>query len=429
MHNIDIDLSLDGLSKIEGHGALDLKVRDSKVEYIKFMITEPRRFYTTAVEGKSCLAAPAHMSRICGTCSIAHTMCCIEAIEKALDIVPSKEAMLLKKLTMYGMMIRDHALHLYMFSLPDVLNKDSILDLDESDQKENELLHQAFEIKAAGNNLSKLVAGRAVHATHPTIGGFLKVPSAEESKAMVAELKKVRPYIFTLLDIFARWEMRLERETTFMALVTDDFSFLDGTIQNSKGHRIEEKSYADHLENVVIPYSNSTGYKFEEGNYFVGALSRLNLNKASLHNGTKRDAGKYLAMFPSKNIFHNDLAQAIEILHSIDHSIEILENTVFSLEKRQPPKMKPGRGVGVIEAPRGTLYYLVQIGEKGEIVNAEVIVPTQQNQINIENDIKAYVEQNLHLSKEMLTHRIEMIIRAYDPCMSCATHFLNINWI
>ncbi len=429
MHNVDIDLSIDKLSKIEGHGELDLKVRDGKVEDIKFKITENKRFYTTAIEGKPFIAAPSRMSRICGTCSIAHLLCCIKAIENALGHEPSEQIKILRKLTTYGMMIRDHALHLYFFTLPDVFNKDSVLEFDQKNPEEHDLVHDAFAVKSAGNNLSIAVAGKAVHAPYPMVGGFSKFPEPDSIKKSIKELKEVRPKVIRLMKIFQEWDQTLQRDTTFVAQISKDFSFMDGKIKTSNNTTIEEPDYIQHLERTVIPYSTATGYMFEGGNYFVGSLSRINLNKEALHENTKRDAADFLKWFPSKNVFDNNLAQAIETLHAIDHSIELLENTRFEKEKLNILKPKKSSGIGVIEAPRGTLYYKVDLDEKGTVTHVDVIVPTQQNQINIEEDIKLFVEKNLDMEKQKMALEIEKIIRAYDPCMSCATHFLKINWL
>ena len=429
MHSIDMDLSIDKLSKIEGHGQLDLKVRNGKVEELHFKITENKRFYTKAIEGKPFIAAPSLMSRICGTCSIAHLLCCIEAVESALGFQASEQLKILRKLTMYGLNIRDHTLHLYFFALPDVFNKDSILDFDADDPVQHNLVHEAFQIKGAGNNLSKFIAGKAVHAPYPMVGGFTKIPDKEGIQKSLQELKDARPLVFNILKVFDDWNMQLERKTTYMALVTNDFSFLDGHIETTDGTRVEESDYTKHLERVIIPYSTSTGYNFKEGNYFVGSLARLNLNKDALHPNTKRDAAWFLRRFPSNNVFHNNLAQAIELLHCIDHSIDILENYEFKPEKLNILKPKQCSGTGVIEAPRGTLYYKLDISEQGVITHADVIVPTQQNQINIENDIRKYVEDHLEFDKTQMALEIEKIVRAYDPCMSCATHFLKINWM
>ncbi|MBI2597870.1 MAG: nickel-dependent hydrogenase large subunit [Candidatus Diapherotrites archaeon] len=182
------------------------------------------------------------MSRICGTCSIAHLLCCIEALEKALGVTPSRQAVLLKKLAMYGLMIRDHALHLYLFCLPDVFGKDSVLDFNEGNKLEHQLLHDAFAVKKAGNNLSVLVAGKAVHAPFPTVGGFLAVKKKKEINKSVKELKSIRKTVLRLIKVYYEWGERFERKTHFVALTTDDFSFLSGQICSSTKNAFKKKT-------------------------------------------------------------------------------------------------------------------------------------------------------------------------------------------
>lgn len=424
-----MDLKIEKITKIEGHGQLDLKIRQGKVEELHFKIVENKRFYTKAIEGKPFIAAPSLMSRICGTCSVSHLLCCIQAVENALEFKASPQLEILRKLTTYGLMIRDHALHLYFFSMPDVFGKDSILEFDQNDPKQADRVHEAFAIKTVGNNLAKLVAGRSVHAPYPMVGGFTKIPEEDGVKKIIGELKDIRPKIFNLMKVFQEWPAELKRKTTFVCQKSKDFSFMDGPICTSANDCIEKGHYMEHLERVVIPYSTATGYNFREGNYFVGSLARLNINKDALHLNTKKDAAEFLKWFPSENVFDNNLAQAIEILHAIDHSIDILENTKFQPERLQIIPPKNCSGVGVVEAPRGTLYYKLDIDEKGMITHADVITPTQQNQINIEHDLRHFVEQNITLSKEKMALEMEKIVRAYDPCMSCATHFLRINWM
>ena len=427
MHSFDINMK--NLSKMEGHADLDIKVRENKVTDVKFKVTENQRFYEQSVRGQSIATAPQLMARICGTCSIAHQMCCIESIEKAVGIKPTEQALIMKKLTTYGLMIRDHALHLYFFSLPDLIGKDSILDFNEKNKKEHKLLHDSFDVKRAGNMLSTLIAGKAVHAPYPTVGGFLQIPNEENIKKTVAELKKARPIVLDLIDLFYNWKESFERETDFVALATKDYSFLEGEIKNTKGKFVHESDYLEHLINIVIPYSQARGFEFEGDDYMVGALARMNLNKEALHPETKKSIANYLSAFPSKNIFHNNLAQSIEILHSIDHSIEILENKKFRKEQIQKPFLGEDKiGIGVIEAPRGTLYYKFTIGSDAKVKKATVVVPTAQNQINIENDIAKLVQDNIKEKKETIENKLEKLIRAYDPCMSCASHFLKVNW-
>jgi sulfhydrogenase subunit alpha len=217
-------------------------------------------------------------------------------------------------------------------------------------------------------------------------------------------------------------------DTDFVALATKDFSFFKGAITDSSGMQTPEDKYWDYLERIVVPYSQATSYKFKGGNYMVGALARMNLNRDSLHPDTRRDATKYLSAFPSKNIYHNNLAQAIEILHCIDHSIELLEANQFKEETHQPVVVKAGEGVGLIEAPRGTLYYMLSIDKTGKVNYGNIIVPTQQNQIIMERSVASLVQANLSMDRHSLEHEIEKLIRAYDPCMSCASHFLKVNW-
>jgi len=425
MHE-DFEISIEGLSKIEGHASLDVKVRKGKVEYVKLKISQSKRFYTQAIRGKMFQSVPQLVSRICGTCSIAHLTCCTEAVEKALHVEPSSQTSLLRKLMTYGMMIRDHAMHLYLFSLPDVLGKDSVLDFDE---RQHELVHHAFEVKKAGNDLSKLIGGRAIHPPYAQVGNFSHLPDKNETKQVIEELKKVRSNIFELVRIFYDCPFTFRKRTRFVALTTSDFSFLEGMIKSSQGLIIPESNYWEHLHRVIIPYSQASGYEFEGKDFMVGALSRINLNREKLHKETRRDLAKYIRMFPSENIYHNNLAQAIEVMHCIDHSIEILENTDFKKENNKKIKIKEGKGVGVIEAPRGTLYYAVDLDKEGKILYGNLVIPTAQNQIKMENDIRTLVSRNLDKDKNFIQYEIEKLIRAYDPCMTCATHFLKVKWL
>jgi len=431
MHSCNLDIDINKLSKIEGHADLDIKIRNGKVEDVVLKVMENVRFFNQAVQGKPYAGVPQLVSRICGTCSIAHLTACIEAVEKTLDIVPTEQTMLLRKLTMYSLMIRDHALHLYFFTLPDLFGLDSILDLPD-DKKE--LIHEALHIKEAGNNLSNLIAGRAVHAPFEQVGGFSNEVDNSKIPAMIDELKSIRQYAFNLADIFYNCDWEFKRKTNFVAIVTPDFSFLEGKIQSTTGAVVEEKDYWDHLHNVVLPYSQASGFEFEGKEYMVGSLARINLNKEKLHPNTQKDAAKYLALFPSENVYHNNLAQAIEIIHSIDHSIELLKNNTFTKEEPVKPAKLTGEGVGAIEAPRGTLYYWMAIDE-GKVRYLNLVIPTAQNLINMREDIKEIVvgccasDVSEDKLEEKIRKEAEKIIRAYDPCMSCASHFLRVNLI
>lgn len=430
MHNLD--LSIADISKIEGKAACDIKVREGKVESVKFSIAEYKRFYTQAIRGKDIIALPQLTARICGTCSNAHLLCAIKAVENAVGLIPTQQTIMLRKLLNYGLIIRDHALHLCVFVLPDIFRKDSILDFDENNPEEHKYLDATFQIKAAGNNLGKRVGGRSVHAPFAAVGGFTILPKEEELKKSISELKSIRQEVLDLVDVFAKRDFTLERtDIDFAAICDDEYSFLYGDLLRTDGSIIPGEKYGEFLEKIAIPYSHASGYKFGGKVYMVGALARLNLAKENLHPKTRKDAAEYLQLFPSKNIFHNNLAQAIEILHAIDSSVDIIENLKISVEKPIIPKRQKGIGIGVIEAPRGTLYYKLEVDETGKIKTGQIVVPTGQNQIGIEGSIRKYLEQNIEKleNKEIVEHEVEKIVRAYDPCMSCASHFLKIRWL
>ena len=428
MHKVD-DITIDQLTKIEGDAALTIKIEDGKVKDVQFALTEYKRFYTEAIKGKPIVAIPQLLARICGTCSNAHIMCSLEACESALGITPSPQTVLLRMLTMYGLMLRDHALHLYLFVMPDVYRKDSFLDFDENDPLQHQILHDAFDIKGAGNFLSNLVAGRSVHAPYPVIGGFTHFPDKAGIDEAKKQLEKIRPAVLRTIKIFDELGWQFDRNANFMALVPERFGFLTGCIKTSQNECIEEKDFRNLLEHLVFPYSQASAYKYKGESYMVGALARLNLAKELLNEKTKETLGKTLDKFPSTNVYLNNLAQAIEILHSLDESLDIFNNNEFKPEPIITAPARDAVGVGVIEAPRGTLYHKITLGADGIAKEGEIIVPTGQNHINIQEDIFKMVDGMLaESSKDEIVFEVEKLIRAYDPCISCASHFLKVDW-
>mgnify|MGYP001605980019 CR=1 FL=1 len=215
-----------------------------------------------------------------------------------------------------------------------------------------------------------------------------------------------------------------------MALVPERYGFLTGCIRTSENECIEEKDFRAHLEHVVVPYSQASAYKYAGKSYMVGSLARMNLAKDNLNERTKKTLGDTLNLFPSTNVYLNNLAQAIEILHSVDESLDILNQNEFKPEPVIKAPFRDAVGIGVIEAPRGTLYHKIVLGADGIVKEGEIIVPTGQNQINIETDIGVLVNDLLEKKtfKDEIKFEIEKLIRAYDPCISCASHFLTLNW-
>jgi coenzyme F420-reducing hydrogenase alpha subunit len=423
------NLTINEFAKIEGKASLTVRVKDDAIEDLKFSITEFKRFYTQALRDKDIMGLPQLCCRICGTCSNAHLICAIMAAENALGIIPSEQTVLLRKLVNFGLIIRDHALHCYVFALPDVLGIDNILELDENNPEERQILEDTFQVKAAGNMLGSYIGGRSVHAPYPTIGGFTKLPDPKEFPRLITLLESARPAVLRLIRRFANCPFSLAWETEFMTLMNEDYSFLGGIIVRSNGEKITDVEYSNFLEHVAIPYSHASGYRVKGLVHMTGALARVNIAKDKLHPHTRKDAEEELKLFPSNNIYHNNLAQAIEILHAIDRSKDILRDLNIFPERPKSVVRKACAGIGIIEAPRGMLLYKLTLNEKGSISDIQIVVPTGQNQIHIEKSLYKYLEKNLEKPREVLSHEIEQIVRAYDPCMSCASHFLKIKWI
>ncbi len=426
------DITIDSISKIEGAASLKVSVAGDKVTDLKFIIQDYRRFYTEAVKGKPIVAVPSFLSRICGTCSLAHLFAAIKAIEKSQGIEVSEQTKILRRLAYDGLIIRDHTLHLYFWVLPDILGVDSILEIEDKEgDLGHDLLHDSFAIKKAGSDLSTAIAGAVVHAPLPTPGGFLKMPDPAAFPTLLSELKEIRPKILRGIATFASYQKSLVRNSDYMCLAGEGrYDFLEGEIINTTGRKVPQEEFHSFLKSVIIPYSQAEGYVFSDSHedYLVGALARMNLKKDGLTAETRKDAADFLRRFPSNNVFDNNLAQAIEVLQAVDEAIEILES--LKIVEERPVRVAPheGIGVGVVEAPRGILYHMAEVNGKGMIANYDVIVPTSQNQINIENDLKKYFGENLSKERDDLKTDAEKIIRAYDPCMSCATNFLTIDW-
>jgi len=429
MHHDNFSFSLNQITKIEGHASLEVVVKDRVVSECRFSITDFKRFYTKAVEKKPAIAAPQLLSRICGTCSNAHIMASLKAVASALSIEVTPQTLLRRDLVNAGMYIRDHALHLVIFVLPDLYNLDSILDFDETDPVQKAAIENLFKLKSVGNDLSIAAGGRSVHAPDLVVGGFAKPFDQSQSASLIQKLIAVRPIALQLVQLFYQVNFNFQRNNRFLALRGENhYDYLHShTLITHDGRQLPDTAYRDHLQHVAIPHSQASGYQFESADFMVGSLARINLNKDQLHPQTRTDLQAILKVFPSTNVHHNNLAQAIEIVDSIDRAIDILETTTFEPEPPVTIVKTDGDGLGIIEAPRGILYHSAHI--KNRIIDRyEVIVPTGQNQINIENDLKQLIQQNVDKDQPTLEHECEKLIRSYDPCMSCASHFLKVKW-
>lgn len=399
------DIIIENITKIEGNVGLKVVVEDDAVKDVQFMIRDYRRFFSAAVKGKRMVAVPSLLSRICGTCSVAHLFASLMAIENSQGIETTEQTKALRRLTYDGLEIRDHALHLYFFVLPDVLGVNSIFDIsDDSRDPGHTLLRDSFDIKRIGTDISNVVAGAAIHAPVPTLGGFLRNPDTTKFPDLIARLETVRPQVLRGIETFFEWDASLIRNSDYLCLRNDArLDFLEGNILNSNGRRVPGSEFKDYLQYVQIPYSHAEGYRFSDTqeDYLVGALARINLNLDLLHPRTKADAAPYLSAFPSNDIYHNNLAQAIEILHCVDEA-RYSENHTARRRGARSTTATGRYGIGGDRGSERASVHMAKVNAEGVVEDYDVIVPTAQNQINIENDLKDYFNRNLDKEEETL---------------------------
>ncbi|MEI7690511.1 MAG: Ni/Fe hydrogenase subunit alpha [bacterium] len=410
------------ICKIEGHGKLKL---DYKAGKANLSIDEGERLFEKLVVGHNYLDAPFITARICGVCPTAHTLASIKAIESAFGVEVSPTIISLRKALLAGQIIQSHALHLFFLALPDYLHVVNAIELH---QKNPEIFDLALGIKKVGDSLVEVIGGRSVHPTTPTVGGFLTVPTNEELRKLQTALKNHLPKALEAVDLFASFKYpTLNRETEYLATTKENkVSYYEGNeIISSNKFKTPIENYAYAFKEEVRNGSPAKYGQRDGHGFMVGSLARLSIDAENLH---PKAAYAYKRIwqkdFPTYNSFHNNIAQAIEIVNLIEESI--IEIDKFLSDKKSinkvPYQIKAGQGVGVVEAPRGTLYHGIKLDSDGVIQLYDIVTPTVQNLVNLEEDADELMKKHKELSSEKLYREIEMLIRAYDPCITCAVH-------
>ncbi len=428
--NINVEVA--PLSRVEGHGDLILNVKDKKVEKLIFRIPESPRFFEAMLEGKN-WDKPSHItSRICGICSVAHTYASIRATENAFGIVPNDMILKLRKLIIHHEIVQSNALHVYFLAAPDFLGVGSVIPLVETHPA---VVDIALRVKKLANDMVRMIGGRAVHPIRTVVGGFTKIPSEDEMLQMKEMLKGAYPDLETSLEVLKTLDLpAFERETEYVSLSnTQEYAHYDGNIKSTDGWEIDPIDYLDKIKEKIIQHSTAKHCWAERDSFMVGALSRFNNNHDQLSDNAKRFAAEFGLKAPCYNTYMNNIAQFVEIVHSVDDSIrlidELLEEGMDEDKAMVEVKPKAGRGVGAVEAPRGLLIHDYIYNDDGRIEKANLIIPTGMNYGNIERDMNAIVPDIIEKSEDEIRLACEMMIRAYDPCISCSTHFLNVKLI
>ena len=426
-----IKIDIHHVTRVEGHGNIVVNAKNGVLEECRLDIVETPRFFEAMLRGRPYTEASHITSRICGICAVGHATASLRASENALGVELSEQAWLLRKLIFFGEMLDSHVLHTYMLVAPDFFNVGSVIPLAGIAP---EAVLRALRIKKLAGDLCAIVGGRHTHPIAMTVGGFTHLPTIDEIESIRDRLIDARKDIDDTVALFKTlpWP-QFERETEYVALSKpDEYAFIDGTITTTDGGKYTTNDYRKVTNEKCVEHSSAKHTAHKRESYMVGALARFNVNYAQLHPRAK-EAADALGIKPiCKNPYYNSVAQVVEMAHSVEEAIKICDTLIArGIRDDTIHKFygKGGKGVGACEVPRGTLFHDYEIGDDGNIVNANCIIPTGQNLANIEGDMRALVPQIIDQGEQKVSMALEMLVRAYDPCISCSVHFLNVRFV
>jgi sulfhydrogenase subunit alpha len=421
-------ITLNHITKVEGHARLDLEVVDGALKKCELGSIEGSRYFEGLLKGRGYDEAQEISTRICGICSSAHNVAAIMAIENALDIKPSRQTITLRQLQTIGERIRSHATHLYFLALPDYLGYESALAMP---PHYKELISRALRLIKLGNDMVVLTTGRVIHPVAPTIGGFLHVPPKKDLEDIRDRLDKADEDIMETNNMIASLEFPdFERDKQYLSIFKEDeFGTSQGTIKIGD-HIFDQHEFHTFVQEYHEPFSTANFVVKEGKSYAVGALARINNSKHLLSPKTQEYMQGLAIQFPSRNPHHSIVAQALELIHYREVCLDLLDNFAVVQEEIAPVQLREGHGIAATEAPRGTLWHEYTVDKHGVITYANIVTPTAQFLRALNEDIAAYVRQLLDAdtSQQEIIAAIEKLIRSYDPCFSCSSHFLTVNW-
>jgi len=418
---------LEEMTKVEGHATLALRVSNGRVEQCELRTVEGSRYFEGILLRRRYDEASEIASRICGICSCAHTVGAIQAIENALGVAVSEQTTALRALLMLGERIRSHATHLFFFALPDYVGSPSALEMALEHRSHVEA---GLRLMKAGNETIRVLGGRDLHPVSATVGGFLKLPSATEIDALKVRLDRAKAAAVATAELFnALSYPELHHPAEHFCLYSDEeYAVLSGRIR-SADHGFDQKDYDRFLTEYHTPDQTANFVVREGHTYMVGALSRVANNIDRLSPDARRLAESGPLLEGLDNPFYNNIAQAVEVVHCIDEALRILDELQPRPEPVPDIPLREGRGVAAIEVPRGTLWHEYVLDSAGYITRANIITPTAQNLRSMEEDLRILLPTVAHLERERIVAAAEQLIRAYDPCFSCAAHFLRVRWL
>jgi len=421
------EIKVDYLARVEGEGALHIKLKDGKVEDLSLRIFEPPRFFEAFLVGRSYLEVPDITARICGICPVAYQMSSARALEKILGLDVPDDIRKLRKLLYLGEYIESHVLHAYLLHAPDFLGYESALEMA---RDHPDVVKAALRLKQWGNRVMEVIGGRSVHPVSPRVGGFHRAPKMEELGPLLTNVKEIKRTAFDAID----WVMDLKypdlnRDTEYISLSSkDEYALLDGRIRSNKGIDVPEEDFEKVCVESQVPYSTARRYMVRgKTPYLAGPQARVNLNHDKLAPEVLDKARALGISFPISNPYKSIIARMLEVAHSVVEAEEIIREyrpPASPYVKKEP---RAGEGAAITEAPRGMLFHRYSIDSKGIVKKASIVSPTSQNQSSIEADLLELAPRLASMQNDKATWLCEQTIRNYDPCISCSAHFLKLD--
>jgi len=417
-------IKVDYLARVEGEGALYVKIKGNTLVDVKLKIFEPPRFFEAFLRERNYAEVPDITARICGICPIAYQMSAVHAMEDAFGVKVDGQLRALRRLIYCGEWIESHTLHVYLLHAPDFLGYPDAIQMAKDYP---DIVQRGLQLKKIGNEIVALIGGREIHPINARVGGFYKVPAKQELSPLAERLKWARDAALETV----RWTATLnfpdfEQDYEFVALRhPEEYPFNEGRLVSNKGLDISVHDYDNHFIEEHVQHSNALRSVHKgRDSYFVGPLARYNLNFDRLSLLAQETARSVGLSNVCRNPFQSIIIRSVEVLYACDEALRIIEQ----YEKPDKPALEiqphAAVGFGCTEAPRGILYHRYRIDDNGVILDAKIVPPTSQNQKTIENDLWQFIPQHVKLSNDQLTLQCEQAIRNYDPCISCATHFL-----
>jgi coenzyme F420-reducing hydrogenase alpha subunit len=422
-------IKVDYMARVEGEGSLDIIVEDGQVRHLELEIFEPPRFYEAFLEGRGYQEAPDITARICGICPVAYQMSSIHAMEKILGITISPELRTLRRLFYCAEWIESHALHVHLLHAPDFLGYESAISMA-AEPELRPIVERGLRMKKFGNALLALIGGREIHPIAACVGGFYRAPTKRELEALKDDLEWG---LEAAIDTVA-WAAGLPfpdfaPHYEFVSLShPDEYPMNEGRIVSSAGLDVEMEAFEEHFAEHHVAHSTALhARRINGGSYHVGPLARVNLNHEQLSAAAQRALQDSGLTFPNRNPFVSIVARCLEVVHAYEEALQIIESYQRPEPSRIQAPPRAGQGAHITEAPRGILYHRYELDDAGDILDALIVPPTSQNLMRMEEDLRAFVPDVIDLPLDQATWKCEQLVRNYDPCISCSTHFLKVN--